>query len=121
VIRQLLASFAVAAVIILVAAAVLFATPVRACELLVASHYGAESGNRTANGERFDGSSMTAAHKTLPFGTRLRVSYGGRSVTVRINDRGPYVRGRQLDLSTAAARRLGMVRAGVAEVCVSRL
>ena len=88
---------------------------------MVASHYGSESGSRTANGEPFNGSSMTAAHRTLPFGTKLRVSYRGKSVVVRINDRGPYIRGRQLDLSTAAARRIGMISAGVAKVCTERL
>ncbi len=120
-VRHIIAGFSGAAVIILVAAAFLWSAPVRACEPMIASHYGAESGSRTANGERFDGSSMTAAHRTLPFGTRLRVSYQGREVVVRINDRGPYIKGRQLDLSTAAARRIGMVRAGVAKVCAARL
>jgi len=100
--------------------AVLLASPA-AAECVIASHYGAESGSRTANGEPFDGTSMTAAHRTLPFGTKLRVTYQGRTVVVRINDRGPYVRGRSLDLSTAAARKLGMLKAGVARVCFSRL
>lgn len=92
-----------------------------AAECIRASYYGAESGNRTANGERFTGRAMTAAHRTLPFGTKLRVTYQGRSVVVRVNDRGPYIRGRSLDLSTAAARKLGMIRAGVAKVCITRL
>ncbi|MDC9825690.1 septal ring lytic transglycosylase RlpA family protein [Devosia sp. ZB163] len=92
-----------------------------ACSRMVASHYGAESGSVTANGERFTGKGMTAAHKTLPFGTKLRVTYRGKSVVVRINDRGPFVRGRHLDLSTAAARHIGMTRAGVATVCVEKL
>jgi rare lipoprotein A len=86
-------------------------------ECALASWYGQESGNRTANGEPFDGSGLTAAHKSLPFGTRLRVTHGKRSVVVRINDRGPFVSGRELDLSRAAAERLGTVRAGVATVC----
>lgn len=86
-----------------------------------ASYYGTESGNRTANGEAFDGTSMTSAHRTLPFGTKLRVTYRGKSVVVRVNDRGPYVSGRFLDLSKAAAARLGMIDAGVALVCVERL
>lgn len=112
-----------AAVILGVAAFLLDGTQARAAECWnwVASHYGAESGNRTANGERFDGTSMTAAHKTLPFGTRLRVTYGGKSVVVRVNDRGPFVRGRQIDLSTAAARKLGLVKAGVGQVRACRL
>jgi rare lipoprotein A len=91
------------------------------CTPMVASWYGTESGNRTANGEHFDGSTLTAAHKTLPFGTRLRVSYRGRSVVVRINDRGPFIAGRDLDLARAAADRIGMGTAGVARVCGERL
>ena len=107
-----------AAVILGVAAFFLAVTPVRAeeCWNWVASWYGTESGTRTANGERFDGSGMTAAHKTLPFGTKLKVTYQGREVVVRINDRGPFIRGRQLDLSEAAARKLGLTRAGVGRV-----
>lgn len=91
------------------------------CEMMVASWYGAESGNRTANGEHFDGRSLTAAHRTLPFGTRLRVTYRGKSVVVRINDRGPFIRGRSLDLSRAAAAKLGMIHAGTGRVCLVRL
>lgn len=87
----------------------------------VASWYGTESGSRTANGEFFDGRSFTAAHKTLPFGTKLRVWYKGRNVTVRVNDRGPYIAGRSLDLSYAAARHIGLTLPGVATVCVERL
>lgn len=83
----------------------------------LASWYGRESGRVTASGEHFDGSTMTAAHRTLPFGTKLRVTYRGKSVVVRINDRGPYIRGRVLDLSRAAALRIGLVPAGVARVC----
>ena len=59
---------------------------------------------------------MTAAHRSLPFGTKLRVTHGGRSVVVTINDRGPFVRGRVLDLSTAAARAVGLTSAGVGQV-----
>ena len=68
------------------------------------------SGGRTANGERMVSSAMTAAHRSLPFGTMVRVTnnHSGRSVVVRINDRGPFVRGRVIDLSPAAARALGM-------------
>lgn len=122
-IRSLIASTLGAAVILGVAAFFLAITPVHAaeCWTWTASHYGTESGRRTANGERFDGSGMTAAHKTLPFGTRLKVSYGGKSVVVRVNDRGPFVRGRQLDLSTAAARKLGLTKAGVGRVKACRL
>lgn len=105
----------------IVAALVVLAVPTVACETVTASWYGTESGNRTANGERFNGTSMTAAHRTLPFGTKLRVTYRGKSVVVRINDRGPFIRGRSLDLSRAAAAKLGMIEAGVARVCFSRL
>lgn len=75
-------------------------------------------GTQTANGERFDTNAMTAAHRTLPFGTQLRVTSvtTGRSVTVRINDRGPFIKGRVVDLSLSAAKALGMVNAGVANV-----
>ena len=62
---------------------------------------------RTANGERFNPNGLTAAHKKLRFGTRVRVSYKGKSVVVRINDRGPFVRGRELDLARGAARKIG--------------
>jgi rare lipoprotein A len=86
-----------------------------------ASWYGTESGDRTANGERFTGNDLTAAHRTLPFNTKLRVSYRGKSVVVRINDRGPFIRGRDLDLSRAAAQRIGMIQVGVGLVCVERL
>jgi rare lipoprotein A len=76
----------------------------------MASIYGGRDGlcgHRTANGERLDCSAMTAAHRTLPFGTLVRVCYNG-CVTVRINDRGPWVRGLNLDLSPAAARAIGL-------------
>ena len=74
----------------------------------MASFYGNESGSKTASGERFNQNAMTCAHRSLPFGTKLRVSAGGRSVVVTVNDRGPFVRGRVLDLSKGAARALGM-------------
>ncbi|MCJ2045335.1 septal ring lytic transglycosylase RlpA family protein [Methylobacterium sp. J-078] len=68
------------------------------------------SGHRTANGEHFNPNGMTAAHRSLPFGTRVRVENkrNGRSVVVRINDRGPFVRGRIIDLAKGSARALGM-------------
>lgn len=75
---------------------------------------------RTASGERFNPHGMTAAHKTLPFGTKLRVCLRG-CVVVRINDRGPYIRGRSLDLSRGAAAQIGLVSAGVARVRVEVL
>jgi rare lipoprotein A len=82
----------------------------------MASFYGNESGSRTASGQRFNQNAMTAAHRSLPFGTKLRVTHGGRSVIVTINDRGPFVRGRVLDLSTGAARAIGLTGAGVGRV-----
>ena len=82
----------------------------------MASFYGNESGSKTASGQRFNQSALTAAHRSLPFGTKLRVTHGGRSVVVTINDRGPFVRGRVLDLSTGAARAIGLTSAGVGRV-----
>jgi peptidoglycan lytic transglycosylase len=82
----------------------------------MASFYGNESGSRTASGQRFNQNALTAAHRSLPFGTKLRVIHGGRSVIVTVNDRGPFVRGRVLDLSTGAARAIGLTGAGVGRV-----
>ena len=82
----------------------------------MASYYGNESGSRTASGQRFNQHAMTAAHRSLPFGTKLRVTHGGQSVIVTINDRGPFIRGRVLDLSTGAARAIGLTGAGVGRV-----
>jgi rare lipoprotein A len=85
----------------------------------MASFYGREcKGRRTASGERFDPNQLTAAHRTLPFGTLVKVTNldNGRHVVVRINDRGPYARNRVLDLSRAAARKLGFEREGTAYV-----
>jgi rare lipoprotein A len=82
----------------------------------MASFYGNESGSQTASGQRFNQNAMTAAHRTLPFGTKLRVTHGGQSVIVTINDRGPFVHGRVLDLSTGAARAIGLTGAGVGQV-----
>jgi rare lipoprotein A len=86
-----------------------------------ASYYADKfNGRKTANGETFRNSKLTAAHKTLPFGTRVRVTNlsNGRSVRVRINDRGPFVAGRIIDLSKKAAKKIDMVNAGVQEVKV---
>lgn len=84
-----------------------------------ASYYGPElAGRPTASGETFNPARMTAAHRTLPFGSRVRVTNQrtGRSVVVRINDRGPFAKNRVIDLSLAAAREIGLARAGVAPV-----
>ena len=84
-----------------------------------ASYYGRQHHNKlTASGERFDQSSLTAAHRTLPFGSKVRVTNTrtGKSVIVRINDRGPFVRSRVIDLSKAAFERIGSTRSGVIRV-----
>jgi rare lipoprotein A len=83
----------------------------------MASFYGNESGSKTASGQRFNQHAMTAAHRSLPFGTKLKVTHGGRSVVVTVNDRGPFIKGRVLDLSTGAASAVGLTRAkGVGRV-----
>ncbi len=90
----------------------------------IASFYGSGfHGRPTATGERFNSEAMTAAHRSLPFGTRVRVTNtrNGRSVVVRINDRGPYIRGRVIDLSTGAARMIGMIGSGIAPVKIEVL
>ena len=90
----------------------------------IASWYGGKHhGGPTASGERFNKHAMTAAHRTLPMGTRVRVTNkkNGRTVVVRINDRGPYGKGRIIDLSEAAARQLDMIDAGVVQVRVEVL
>lgn len=93
--------------------------PVRAGD--IASYYGFESGTFTASGERFNPRAMTCAHRTLPFGTRLRVTFRGRSVVVRVNDRGPAKwTHRSIDLSIGAARAIGLITAGVGAVKVER-
>jgi len=90
----------------------------------VASWYGADfHGNRTASGERFDKDELTAAHRSLPLGSQVRVTNlaNGRAAVVRITDRGPWVRGREIDVSHAAARKLGMIDSGTARVRIQPL
>lgn len=79
--------------------------------------------SRTASGERMDPAAMTAAHRSLPFGSKVRVTdqRSGRAVTVRINDRGPFIQGRVIDLSKGAAEKLGFLRAGHTPICIERL
>ena len=92
---------------------------VRIANADVASYYSYEMGGRkTANGEIFDPNALTAASRTFPFGTKLKVTNkkNGKYVIVRVNDRGPYIKGRSIDLSYAAAEILGMINQGVAEV-----
>ncbi|MGO4707026.1 septal ring lytic transglycosylase RlpA family protein [Microvirga sp. 2MCAF38] len=80
-------------------------------------------GRRTASGESFNSNAMTAAHRTLPFGTKLRVvnERNGRSVVVRVNDRGPFIRGRIIDLAKGPAQELGVTSTGTAYVSLHRL
>ncbi|MFH7027750.1 MAG: septal ring lytic transglycosylase RlpA family protein [Heteroscytonema crispum UTEX LB 1556] len=96
---------------------------VKATSRGMASYYSYEGGSRTASGERFNPHGMTAAHRSLPLGTKVRVTntYNGRSVVVRINDRGPFIRGRVIDVSLGAARVLGMISSGVAAVRIEVL
>jgi rare lipoprotein A len=108
------------------AAAILAAAtgPTLAESVGVASYYGKGfHGRRAANGEIFNMNAMTAAHKSLPFGTKLQVTNmsNGKSVIVRIQDRGPYTRGRVLDLSFGAAKAIGMIDSGTANVTYARM
>ena len=92
--------------------------------IMTASWYGPKfHGKKTANTETYDQLALTAAHKSLPFGTMLRVTNpkNGKQVIVRINDRGPYVKGRDLDLSKGAALKLGMIEKGVVKVEIEKL
>jgi rare lipoprotein A len=98
---------------LLVLLAGLYTTPTLAAKVH-ASWYGPGfHGKQTASGEIFDQNAMTAAHKTLPFGTWVQVSHNGKSVKVKINDRGPFIKGRTIDLSKGAATVLGCIDAGV--------
>jgi rare lipoprotein A len=88
----------------------------------MASWYGPKfKGRKTASGEIFDPTELTAAHRTLPFGTRVRVTRGGKSVVVRINDRGPFVKNRVIDLSRAAAKKIGLIGPGHGKVTLAVL
>ena len=89
--------------------------------MMLASYYGPGfHGNLTANGTRFNSDASTAAHKTLPFGTKLQVCYRSCEV-VTITDRGPFIHGRDLDLSEGTARRIGLINTGVDDVEVTRV
>lgn len=91
----------------------LIATPTMANEVW-ASWY--KHGTRTANGERYNPYGLTVAHRTLPFGTILELTRDGKSVIVRVNDRGPFIKGRTLDLSLGAAQKLGCIKSGICKV-----
>ena len=102
-----------------VAAVCAFALPSESRSTMLTSWYGSYfHGRTTANGETYNMYGNTAAHKTLPFGTQLRVCYKG-CVDVRINDRGPYIGARELDLSYGAASAIGLIHPGVANVEVT--
>ena len=105
---------------ILAAAASLSAPATAASQCGTASWYALHS--RTASGERMNPAAMTAAHRSLPFGTRIKVTNqrNGKAVLVRVNDRGPFVKGRVLDLSKAAAAALGFVSSGHTKICMEK-
>ncbi|HEY9190480.1 MAG TPA: septal ring lytic transglycosylase RlpA family protein [Sulfurovum sp.] len=93
-------------------------------EIGIASYYAnAMNGRRTASGEIYDTKKYTAAHRSLPLGTMVRVTMlqNGKSVIVKVNDRGSYVKGRVIDLSWASAQKLGLIRAGIAKVKIEKL
>ena len=97
-------------------------TSVSGSETGMASYYSESyNGKKTANGEIYRSSDYTAAHKTLPFGTKVKVTNlnNGKSVKVRVNDRGPFIAGRIIDLTRTAAQKLDMVTAGVVKVKIS--
>lgn len=101
-----------------------FVAPVAAQSVGHASYYGKElAGRKTASGERFNPGGLTAAHRSLPFGTQLKLTnkQNGRSVVVRVNDRGPFVRGRVIDVSFGAAQALGFAGRGVTQLLIEPL
>lgn len=101
-----------------------FVAPAAAQSVGHASYYGKElAGRKTASGERFNPGGLTAAHRSLPFGTQLKLTnrQNGRSVVVRVNDRGPFVRGRVIDVSFGAAQALGFAGRGVAQLLIEPL
>jgi len=100
---------------------VLSQAPALPAESCIASWYGAESGRRTASGEPFNPRGMTAAHRSAPFGSIMGVRAYGREIRVRINDRGPFVKGRCIDLAEGAAEALGIKPRGSALVQIERI
>ena len=94
-------------------------TTMASAETVTASYYSAKyNGRRTASGQRFSSNALTAAHKTLPLGTRVKLTNPRtqRSVVVRVNDRGPFVKGRDISVTRRAAKQLGFTRSGVAQL-----
>lgn len=102
--------------VVVAAAVLIFSVSAEAAVTGMASYY--KSGKRCANGERFNPHGLTAAHRKLKFGTKLRVTNvrTGKSVVVRVNDRGPFIRGRIIDLSLGAAKVIGLTQTGVARI-----
>ena len=99
----------------LVLVGALAGSPAQAAVCGPASWY--NKGHTTANGEKFDPKGLTVAHRTLPFGTKLDLCYNEKKITVRVNDRGPFVKHRVLDLSEGAAAALGLKNKGVGDIC----
>jgi rare lipoprotein A len=118
--QRLSKAAAIAVLSMLVAAPMAVVSPAEA-QTGMASYY--KSGKVTANGERFNPHGLTAAHRSLPFGTKVKVVNvrSGKSVVVRINDRGPFIRGRIIDLSLGAAQKIGLHQSGVAKVSLQVL
>jgi rare lipoprotein A len=112
------ASLATACVVVLCSTFIPLSNSAEA-QVGLASYY--KHGRKTANGEKFNPNGLTAAHRSLRFGTKVRVTHlkSGKSVIVRINDRGPFIRGRIIDLSYGAARAVGLHRSGTAKVKIS--
>ena len=106
------------AAVLIIFAAPLFADYVYKSEAVASFYADKFHGRKTSNGETFNMYALTAAHKTLPFNTKVVVTNlaNGKNVTVRINDRGPFVKGREIDLSKAAAEKLDMIKSGTAKV-----
>lgn len=100
--------------------AVLFSMPLEGVgQTVVASWY--DQPGVTASGSKYDPSKLTAAHKTLPFGTIVSLKNGNKTVKVKVTDRGPFIKGRHLDLSKAAARKLGILKSGVSKIDVVKV
>lgn len=116
-----IATVALLAALLFVGVKLGLASEACAGQMVRASFYGKESGHRTASGLAFDGTQWLVAHRSFPFGTKLRLTYRGRSVVAPVEDRGPFIAGRTLDLSRAVAVSLGTIPAGVATVCMEQL
>ena len=103
--------------------AVMTSTPAQAFSQCGHASWYAGPGAKTASGERLNHGANTAAHKSLPFGSKVRVTNkrNGRSIVVRINDRGPFIKGRIIDLTKGGAQRLGFINSGVTNVCITRI